>query len=525
MLTLERFLTWVALTTLLVTVVLLSACSAFRPATAVDEDKPALTTSLVAEKVAEPPEAAEAVEMAATVTKAAEDYPLPSEDLGVIIPSMTAIVQAADSDLLAGFVPEEGLVIAPYGIGAPNRGLSGEALHQALQVVWEGATPEILAYDGTMPGRIGLVVSGLNEVMVTPAVGDELRVTTPSYVGWRLAPDGTWHLWLIAVDRDGLLAESMDEPPFQMDSFEPSGFTIVSDEEVQMVVGNLETLLQRGDVEALGNMVAERGLVIAPYAVGVPKEGLSGMAMSRALQTMLQGAQPRVVAYDRRTEGKLGLVVTGLNEVEITPAIGEPLTITTPAELVLWRADTRQWQLLAIAVDSQRLLAERLSQGADQSGYETWPTGSSAEQPPLPPSVPQGAIAGLLERLQAGDVAGLAGLVPERGLIVAPYGVGASEQGLSGEALRQALQAVVAGSTPQITAIDLSTEGRIGLVVSGLNPAGIAPPGAPALTMTSPAFLGLEQGPDGQWQWWLLAPDAMGLLADTMGQAPYEPWP
>lgn len=519
MLYLKSLLTWVATATLLVTALLLSACSAFF--SVADEDAPALTTSLLAEKGAEPPEILEAPEVVAAATRAAGDYPLPPEDLGVIIPNLTALLQSGDPERLAGFVPREGLVIAPYGIGAPNRGLTGEALHQALQAMLQDAAPEVLSYDGTVPGRIGLVVSGLNDVVVTPAVGDELLVTMPSYVGWRLAPDGTWQLWLLAVDRDGLLAESMDEPPFQTDSLEPSGFTMVGDEEVQMLVGNLESLLQRGDVEALGALVAERGLVIAPYAVGLPEEGLTGTTMSRALQAMLRGAQPQVVAYDRSTEGRLGVVVTGLNDVEITPAVGEPLTITTPAELALWQTDARQWQLLVVAVDLQGLLAERLGQGS----FEAWSAGSSVEQPLLPPSVPQRAITALLEGLQAGDVEGLTGVVAERGLVVAPYGVGASEEGLSGEALRQALQEVVAGSTPQIVAIDLSTEGRIGLVVSGLNPVEVTLPGARALAITSPAFLGLEQGPDGQWQWWLLAPDSMGLLADTIDQAPFQPWP
>lgn len=499
--------TLVVLTILLVLALLASGC---RPSAEV-EAQPAATSR--------PTATAESATVAEE-TAVDELYPLPVADLGVLIPNMTALVQTANAAFLSRYVPEEGLVIAPYGIGAPNRGLTGAAMRAALEAMFQGSEPQVVTYDGSVPGRIGLVVSGLNAVTLKPEIGDELQVTDPAYLGWRLSEDGSWQLWLMAVDRDGLLAEAIAGPPFTGSG--PGPFTLLSDEEARMLVGQLESLLQSGDVEALSGMVVERGLVVAPYAVGMPEEGLTGMEMSRALQAMLQGAQPQVIAYDRSGEGKLGVVVDGLNAVEITPAVGEPLTVTSPAELILWQAGAEQWQLVAVVVDDGGLLVERLESGAT---YEKWAGGPVAGQEPPSPTVPHAAGGRLLELLRQEDVDGLMAMVAEQGLVIAPYGVGAPPEGLTGGALRTALEAILVGSSAEIVAVDLGSQGRVGVAVTGLNEVEVTPAVGPTMTMTSPALLTLVEDSSGEWKLWLLAPDTLEMLDEAIAQPPYRTWP
>lgn len=135
-----------------------------------------------------------------------------------------------------------------------------------------------------------------------------------------------------------------------------------------VIIADLAALLQADDVEALASTVAESGLIIAPYALGAPDQGLTGSALSSALEAMLEGARPEVVAFERNNPGKLGVVVSGLNEVEIVPAVGDPVTIINPVEFQLRQEDGGQWQLAIIAVDTTGLLAERMG----QEPYERW---------------------------------------------------------------------------------------------------------------------------------------------------------
>jgi hypothetical protein len=115
-------------------------------------------------------------------------------------------------------------------------------------------------------------------------------------------------------------------------------------------------------------MVGESGLIIAPYAVGAPDQGLTGEELTATLEALLQGAKTQVVAYDSSNPGRLSVVVTGLNPVEISPAVGDTLTVTGPVEVQL-RENGTQWQLTILAVDQAGLLAQRM----DQAPYAAWP--------------------------------------------------------------------------------------------------------------------------------------------------------
>lgn len=134
------------------------------------------------------------------------------------------------------------------------------------------------------------------------------------------------------------------------------------------IIADLVDLLQHGDIEGLAGMVVESGLIIAPYALGAPDPGLTGSALSGALEAMLQDARPEVVAFDRNNPGKLSVVVSGLNEVEIVPAVGDPVMVTNPVEFQFRQEDGDQWQLAIIAVDTTGLLADRMG----QEPYERW---------------------------------------------------------------------------------------------------------------------------------------------------------
>lgn len=133
-------------------------------------------------------------------------------------------------------------------------------------------------------------------------------------------------------------------------------------------IADLAALLQADDVEALASMVAESGLIIAPYALGAPDQGLTGSELSSTLEAMLEDARPEVVAFDRNNPGKLSVVVSGLNEVEIVPAVGDPVMVANPVEFQFRQEEGDKWQLAIIAVDTTGLLAERMG----QEPYERW---------------------------------------------------------------------------------------------------------------------------------------------------------
>ncbi len=127
--------------------------------------------------------------------------------------------------------------------------------------------------------------------------------------------------------------------------------------------------------------------------------------------------------------------------------------------------------------------------------------------------------------IETGDPDPVAKLVRSSGLVIAPYAVGAPTQGLKGEDLSKALEAILRGTHPKVVAYDIAGQGRVDLVVTGLNPAEITPAVGDALMMTSPALVSMLDTGDGKWELWLVAVDNLGLLKQNMTSQPYRPWP
>ena len=137
----------------------------------------------------------------------------------------------------------------------------------------------------------------------------------------------------------------------------PSNFT---GDEAREIVARLETLMQDNDISALADLVREEGLVIVPYAVGVPERGLTGEALAAALTGLLEGAQPTVVAYADGTENKLEIIIAGLNPINVTPAVGDALTISNWVAITLIRKPQDNWRIWTIAVDEDGMLFDRI---------------------------------------------------------------------------------------------------------------------------------------------------------------------
>lgn len=109
--------------------------------------------------------------------------------------------------------------------------------------------------------------------------------------------------------------------------------------------------MQAGDWQALAAMVGERGLIVAPYRVGAPEEGLKGEAQELALQQMLEGASPNIIAYDLRHPGAARVAVEGLNPAGL---------ITATAMFSLQQRADRTWGLAYIVIDGRGDLLKEL---------------------------------------------------------------------------------------------------------------------------------------------------------------------
>lgn len=105
-----------------------------------------------------------------------------------------------------------------------------------------------------------------------------------------------------------------------------------SDAAVKVGVAKAWTRLRQNDADTLtatasAKMTGEYGVVIAPMAKELANPPIARQELAKALDAMLAGAQPEVVAY-RSVESQLLLMVKGLNPVEITPEGGRPVQIT-----------------------------------------------------------------------------------------------------------------------------------------------------------------------------------------------------
>lgn len=135
----------------------------------------------------------------------------------------------------------------------------------------------------------------------------------------------------------------------------------------------------------------------------------------------------------------------------------------------------------------------------------------------------QSVIAILTTFMRMADVPTLASMVPERGLIVVPYGVKpTSQNGLRGESLNYELAALLKNTTPEIVAYDLSKPKHVGLVVSGLNHVRVRPPRSGTILFTDLTYVSLNQSDDEAWQITMIAPDTSGILAKAIQNPPFE---
>lgn len=135
----------------------------------------------------------------------------------------------------------------------------------------------------------------------------------------------------------------------------------------------------------------------------------------------------------------------------------------------------------------------------------------------------QSVVAILTTFLRMADVPTLASMVPEKGLVVAPYGVKpAGQNGLRGESLNYELEALLKNTTPEIVAYDLSGPKHVGLVVRGLNRVRVRPPRSGTILFTDLTYVSLDQSAGGDWQITLVAPDTAGILGKAIQRPPFE---
>lgn len=363
----------------------------------------------------------------------------------------------------------------------------------------------------------GLVVRGFNPITVVLAIGDPFLMTDSAYVVWRLEEGVSWRLWLIAPDPFEMLPQSSNVPPGEDQTQVEGEISPLDENEVQLVVGEVLELFQDAEVEIVANRVQDEGLIIAPFSTDAPEEGLIGVPLKKALETMLRGADPQVVALDTHVKRKIGIVITGLNPAKITPAVGDEVVISSPSLLTLDLEQNGEWQLDTISVDSDLKLLDAI----EEPPYEVWTPDPSTET--LSPQI-RAVIATFADMLRRGDPLEVSLHVPPEGLLITPYGLGAPERGLSGEPLLQTLEELLAEAEPEIVAFDLTTPGRVGLVVRGLNKVDIKPASGEPMRMTDPTFVSLVLGPEGRWGFWLLAPDTFDVLIAALDSPPFVPW-
>jgi ligand-binding sensor domain-containing protein len=156
-------------------------------------------------------------------------------------------------------------------------------------------------------------------------------------------------------------AEALAYPPFTDDP------TFLSDEQARAIIGDSEESLQVADVDALVDMINNRGPVVSPYAVGPPNRGLTDAALQEALEVMLAGAHPKVVSYQFRI-GSLSVVAQGLNSVQAAPAHGEPLVLSSPVHLGFTQDVDGSWLLWSVIADESGDLDDTLG----RTHYRPW---------------------------------------------------------------------------------------------------------------------------------------------------------
>jgi hypothetical protein len=276
-----------------------------------------------------------------------------------VIAIVTTFMRLADVPTLASLIPKEGLVITPYGAKpTTSRGLTGERLTSTLKQLLENSNPEIVAYESNKPGHIGLVLKGISRVRVRTAAGVAIWITDLNYVSLDQDKKGNWQITVLSPDTRGTLGQLIQEPPFKLvtEYTQPAMLPATPRE----VIAQVAKLLNKGDVNSLAAMVSAKGLAIAPYGLVIREIGLQDEVLLKTLSTLFKGAETRVIAYDLSEEGRIGLVIKGLNRTQVQPAIGDKITMTSLAYMSLKLEDDGVWRLWLIAPDSYGLLAEAM---------------------------------------------------------------------------------------------------------------------------------------------------------------------
>lgn len=293
---------------------------------------------------------------------------LDSDQAHSVIAVMSTFMRLADVPTLTSLVAKEGLIIVPYGVTSPTRkGLTGERLDATITNLVRGASPEIIAYEISQPGHVGLIVKGLNRTRVRPFVGQPIEITDLSYVSLDQNKNQEWRITTLAVDRQNDLATAIQNPPFILISeyAQPQIVPAAPRE----VIAEVAKLLNRGDAEALVRMVSQHGLAIAPYGLVIRETGLKDEDLSKTMTELVRGSETRVLAYDLSEEGRIGLAIKGLKRMEIQPAVGNKVTMTSLAYMQLKLDAEGYWRLWLIAPDTYGLLTEAM----DKPPFQRWP--------------------------------------------------------------------------------------------------------------------------------------------------------
>lgn len=149
-------------------------------------------------------------------------------------------------------------------------------------------------------------------------------------------------------------------------------------------------LIANHDAEGLLAMAQPGGLHLAPYAVGLPDEGMSTEKALKALSALVHEATPEIVGYDLQNDGKFAVAVKGLEAGLEVPSTGSEDSRVTTTELALLtlRLYGSEWKLSSIAFDRSGLLVERIEKGQYQKpfawfqvkeGGESYSTGYGSE--------------------------------------------------------------------------------------------------------------------------------------------------
>lgn len=292
---------------------------------------------------------------------------LDSDQALSVIAVMSTFMRLADVPTLTSLVANEGLIIVPYGVASPTRkGLTGERLNSTISSLVRDANPEIIAYEISQPAHVGLVVKGLSRTRVRPLVGQPIEITELSYVSLDQNKNQDWQITILAVDRQGDLAKAIQNSPFTLiTEYTQPQILPASPREV---ISEVSKLLNRGDAESLVRMVSQQGLAIAPYGLVIREIGLKDESLSKILTELVKGSETRVLAYDLSEEGRIGLAVKGLKRMEVQPAIGNKVTMTSLAYMQLKLDAEGNWRLWLIAPDTYSLLAEAM----DEPPFQRW---------------------------------------------------------------------------------------------------------------------------------------------------------